>query len=124
MKIIQKINKVGAVYLWWYTIVFILVVADMKLNFLSEGIKNILARYPYQVDYELMFTVLFFVWGIFLWKDARLIKFSGYAFLTQGFVMIILGLFRQNEMVHLFTDSILWIVLGYLLLRQYKTISL
>lgn len=124
MKIIQKINKVSAVYLWWYAIVFILVLADMKLNFLSEGIKNILARYPYQADYELMFTSLFFVWGIFLWKDSRLIKFSGYAFLTQGFVMIILGLFRQNEMVHLFADSILWIVLGYLLLRQYKIISL
>ncbi|MCC6323439.1 hypothetical protein IT400_01460 [Candidatus Nomurabacteria bacterium] len=120
MKIIQKINKISALYLWWYGIVFILVVADLKLGFLSEGLKNILARYPYQWDYELMFTILFFVWGIFLWKDFRLNKFSGYAFLTQGIVMVTLGIIRQNEIIHLFTDSILWIILGCLLLKQSK----
>ncbi len=121
MKIIQKINKFSAIYLWWYVIVFILVIIDLKLNFLSEGIKNILARYPYQWDYELMFATLFFTWGIFLWKDSRLNKFSGYAFLTQGLVMIILGLIRRNEIIHLFSDSILWFVLGYILLKQNKT---
>ncbi len=116
----QKINKISALYLWWYVIVFILVVVDLKFGFLSETVKNILARYPYQWDYEFMFTTLFFVWGVFLWKDSHLNKFSGYAFLTQGIVMIILGAIRENEMIHLFTDSILWIILGCLLLRQSK----
>ena len=124
MKIIKNINKIGAIYLWWYVGVFILVLTDLKLNFLTEGIKNVLVRYPYQWDYELMFTILFFVWGIFLWKNIYLIKFSGYMFVSQGIVMIILGIIRENEMIHLFTDSILWIVLGFLLLKQSKKSSL
>ena len=122
MKIIQKINKISAIYLWVYVFIIGLVIIDLQLGFLSESIKNILARYPYQWDYELMFMALFFVWGVFLWKDSSLNKFSGYAFLTQGLVMIILGLMRQNEIIHLFSDSILWFVLGYILLKQNKKV--
>lgn len=121
MKIEKYINKISALYLWWYVPVFILVVTDLKLSYLSETIKNILARYPYAWDYELMFTVLFFVWGIFLWKDSKISRFSGYAFIAQGLVMIVLGLIRTNELTHLFIDSVAWFVLGYLLLKQSKT---
>lgn len=116
--IIKNINKISALYLWSYIPVFILVITDIKFGYLSENIKNILARYPYAWDFELMFTTLFAVWGIFLWKNNNLNKFSAYAFVTQGLVMILLGLFRLSEVAHLFTDSILWLILGFLLLRR------
>lgn len=111
------INKIAAVYLWWYSLVFIVVVADLKIGFLSVGIKNILARYPYQWDFELMFAMLFVVWGIFLWRDVKLSRFSGYLFLSQGIAMILLAFLQTGEGAHFIMDSILWLALGLLLVK-------
>ncbi|MEK7103477.1 MAG: hypothetical protein AAB870_03985 [Patescibacteria group bacterium] len=118
MKLLQRVNKISALYLWWYAFVFVIVIVDLSIPFLPETIKSVLARYPYQWDFEFMFSALFLVWGCFLWKDKQLSRFSGYAFLSQGVAMILLGLFRSQEMIHLFTDSVLWIILGVLLLKQ------
>lgn len=115
----RNIAKIAALFLFWYILVFALVMSDLSFNFLSPGIKNILARYPYQWDYELMFSAFFLVWGIFLWKssvDEKFVRFSGMAFLAQGLTIIGLGFLRQDEAFHFFLDSILWIVLGFLLL--------
>ena len=119
-KILNNVNKISAVYLWWFLIVFVLIVFDSYTPFLPQGINSTLARYPYSWDYELMFVVLYSVWGVFLWKNKDLNRFSGFAFVAQGLTMIILGTIRKNEFIHLFSDSVLWIVLGFLLLKEGK----
>ena len=86
---------------------------------------DILIRRPYQFDFELMFTVLYFVWGIFLWKfskepnkNSNFVSFTAWAFLTQAIVMIILAVFRTEEALHFVLDSIPWFILGTLLFRN------
>ena len=117
----KYITKIAALYLFWYVLVFILVVVDLNFNFLAPEIKNFLARYPYQWDYELMFSTLFLVWGIFLWRSSKnetFVKFSGIAFIVQGITIITLGFLRQAEASHFFIDSILWLILGFILLNS------
>ena len=104
------IIKASALYLFWYVFVFLIVASDLSLHFLPQEIKSILARYPYQWDYELMFSSLFLIWGIFLWRfhtNKELVTFSGVAFLAQGVAVITLAFLRQNESIHFFLDSIL-----------------
>lgn len=118
MNIIRNTHKISAIYLFWYVIVFLLIIVDLQIGFLPDFLKNILARYPYQWDFELMFAALFAVWGVFLWRGVQISLFSGYAFCAQGIIMILLGILRPLEMRHLFMDSILWIILGGLLIKQ------
>lgn len=100
---------------------------DLRWQFLSESARSILARYPYQWDLELLFTVLAAVWGIFLWESAetldasrKLLQFTVVAFLTQGIATVILGLLRPTEIAHLLLDSVPWFVLGILLVCALK----
>lgn len=114
------LHKIAALYLWWYSLVFVLVVADLRFGFLSEGIRNILARYPYQWDFEFMFAILFLVWGILLWQEVALSKFSGYLFLSQGTAMILLAFLNTSQRSHFIADSILWFAFGFLLLKKHE----
>ncbi|MBP6904982.1 MAG: hypothetical protein KBB91_02920 [Candidatus Pacebacteria bacterium] len=126
----QKIFvRIVALYLFWFSIVFILAITAGDSLFLSEGtfLGDLLIRRPYQIDFELMFTVLFFVWGIFLWKaSSRLdqsqlfLRFSGWAFLTHATVFIIIGLIKSEVLTHAITDGIGWALTGTLLFKANK----
>lgn len=119
--------KISALYLWYFILVFVLAVLGSTLPFLQEGtlLGDILIRRPYQWDFEFMFTMLFAVWGIFLWKESKtpqknsiFISFTGWAFVTQAISMIILALLRTHETSHFILDSIPWFMLGIFLLRK------
>jgi len=68
----KNLIRVVAIYLWWFLIVFILAINSSKISWLTEGTHwgDALLRRPYAWDFELMFVVLFIVWGIFLWLPA------------------------------------------------------
>ncbi len=120
--------RLVSLYLWWFVIVFIFALLQSS-SFLAPGtfLGDFLIRQPYQWDFELMFTTLFFIWGIFLWKastkineNRTLIIFSAWAFLTHGVVFIIIGLIQSNILVHAITDSLGWLAASTLLFRSLK----
>lgn len=120
------IIRLSALYLLWFVLVFSLVVTDLRWNYLSEGIRNFLARYPFQWDYEFQFTVLFAVWGFFLWRAAdqpsgMMVRFSALAFVTQGIATVILALLRPGETTHLLLDSTPWLILGIPLMTSFRS---
>ena len=119
--------KISALFLWYLTFVFFLIILGANAPFLKEGtlLGDILIRRPYQWDFELMFSVLYFVWGLFLWKASKeatknslFISFTGVAFITQAIIMIIMAFLRTGEALHFVLDSIPWFILGFLLLRH------
>ncbi|GEM_PF-2962594 len=119
--------KICAIFLWYFTLVFLLAVFGSYIPLLKENtfLGDILIRRPYQFDFELMFTVLYFVWGIFLWKssvnpnkNSNFVSFTAWAFLTQAIVMIVLAVLRTDETLHFVLDSIPWFILGTLLFRN------
>jgi hypothetical protein len=121
-----------AVYLFWFTIVFILAVGFSDLSFLKQGtfLGDALIRRPYQIDFELMFTALFLVWGIFLWKassdleqNRTFIHFSACALFTHGVVFVILGFTKPEILSHMLLDSVWWLLAGILLFKVYKKLT-
>ena len=119
--------KISALFLWYFTLVFLLAVFGSNIPLLKEDtfLGDILIRRPYQFDFELMFTVLYFVWGIFLWKSSKesnknsnFVSFTGWTFLTQAIVMVILAFLQSRESLHFIFDSIPWFILGALLFRS------
>jgi len=122
--------RLVAIYLWWFSIVFILVIGFSSISFLAEGtfLGDTLIRRPYQWDFELMFTVLFFIWGIFLWRSSTDIKsnktfinFTAWALLTHGLVFIAIGLLKPEILTHAILDSIWWIAAGVIMFKASKT---
>ncbi len=137
-KVLKVTLRITALFLWYFVLLFLFIVLDMNMStpFLKEGtfIGDMMIRYPYQWDYELMFAGLFLVWGIFLWKASKklsenkmVIQFTAWAFLAHAVSMIIVGLIRSSAFTHLVTDSILWFLISFLIFylsREKPTISL
>ena len=128
-KTLKNILKVSAIYLWYFTPLFFLIVSDIGNRLFEQGtfFGGLIIRYPYKWDYELMFAGFYFVWGIFVWKAAKnpennvsLIKFTAWGFFANVAMNIIVGLFRTQELSHLATDSIPWFVLGLLIFHFSK----
>lgn len=126
-KNLKIILKITAVFLWYFVALFFFIVWDMSREspLFQKGttLGDMMARSPYQWDFELFFAGLFLVWGIFVWraakniqKDLNLIKFTGWAFLVHAVTMIIVGAIRKQELIHLLNDSIYWFLLGFLIL--------
>ena len=58
-----------------------------------------------------MFTAIFFVWGIFLWKassspakNETFINFTIWATVAHLFAMLIIGLIKSGDLVHMLKD--------------------
>lgn len=126
-KYLNIILKITAFFLWYFVALFFFVVWDMnRANPLfKEGttLGDMMVRHPYQWDFELFFAGLFLVWGIFVWratktteKNSNIIKFTGWAFFVHAITMIIVGIIRSQELVHLLNDSIYWFLLSFLIL--------
>ena len=116
--------KISAIFLWYFTPLFLLIVSDVGSRIFQDGtfLGNLIVRHPYQWDYELMFAGFFLIWGIFVWKAAKnpeinlsFIKFTAWGFFAIVLTNILVGLFRTQDLAHLTTDSIPWFVLGLLI---------
>lgn len=123
-KNLKIVLKVSALYLWYFTPLFLLIISNGS-HLLQQGtfLGNLIIRHPYQWDYELMFAGLYLVWGIFVWKASKniennlnLIKFTAWGFFAIIVTNIIVGLFRIHELAHLISDSIPWLLLGSLII--------
>ena len=122
----KTLLTITSLFLWYFVVLFILIVWDLAQGsrLFTQGtlLGNAVARYPYQWDYELMFAGLFLVWGIFLWKASNnlaanktLITFTAWAFLVHAVTMIIVGIFKTQDLGHMLGDSIPWFALSFLL---------
>ena len=67
--------------------------------------------YPW--DYELMFTLIFAVWGGYLWKVAKqpkqydlFIQFSIFATLAHIVGMLMVGLVHAEDLPHMIKDAV------------------
>lgn len=123
----KSILRVTALFLWYFVVVFLFIVWDINNGspLLQEGttIGKLMVRYPYQWDFELFFAGLFLVWGIFIWRAGKdisasrsLIQFTGWAFLVHAITMIIVGLIKTDDLIHMLNDSIYWFIFGTLTL--------
>jgi len=121
-KYLKIVLKISAIFLWYFTPLFLLIVSDVGNQLFQSGtfFGDLIVRYPYQWDYELMFAGFYLVWGIFVWKAAKnpennstFIKFTAWGFFANVATNMIVGLFRTEELSHLVTDSIPWLVLGF-----------
>lgn len=113
--------RITALFLWYFTPVYIFTVLGLITNVSIFSYSFV--RQPYQWDFELMFAVLFLVWGIFLWmasnksaENILFIRFTAWSLMTHVAVMVSLGLSREGELVHFFVDSIPYLILGIVLI--------
>lgn len=124
-KTLTLILKTSAVFLWYFTPLFFLIVSDVGIRLFQQDsfLGDLIVRHPYQWDYELMFAGFYLVWGIFVWKASKnpennssFIKFTAWGFFATVLTNIIVGLSKTSDLAHLITDSIPWFVLGVLIL--------
>src|SRR5262245_47646836 len=103
---ISFLLKLFAIIFWYFVVVFVLTIISLKTgrNFLQFTIRG----YDYRWDYEAMFSAVYLVWGIFLWKAANapsqhssFIRFTIWANIFHAVVMTIVGLLRPGEFSHL-----------------------
>lgn len=127
MQILNKITlsvslKVLAIILWLFTPLFLITILYLNnlINLPGWLIPDI--RGEYKWDFELMFAVIYFVWGIFLWKAAKypvkhllFIDFTIWANLIHGLTMILIGIINKDEFFHLLNDGGLLIILASLI---------
>ncbi len=115
--------------IFWY-LSFIFVATLVTLDDPSSIFQNTMRGSDYRWDYEAMFTAIYFVWGIFLWKAARnpekhlsFIDFTIGANIVHAIVMTIVGFFREGEIYHLLTDSLVLLIPTLLLWYFKKSLS-
>lgn len=118
-KSLRMILKISAIFLWYFTPLFFLIVSSPLLFHQGTFWGDLIVRHPYQWDYEFFFALFYLVWGVFVWKAAKnpskdisLVKFTAWAFLVNAISLILVGFFRRLELAHLATDSIPWIVIS------------
>ena len=120
--------KILAIFFWWYGVVFVLSVAPL----LGVSLPSILApEYrgdAYAWDFELMFTLIFVVWGYYLWIASRtpeqhklFIDFTIAATFAHIAGMLVIGLLRPDDFWHLLKDAVaLAIPLGLVLYTRLR----
>ena len=128
-KSLKIILKISAIFLWYFTPLFLLIISDIGSRLFQEGtfLGEAIVRHPYQWDYELMFAGFFLIWGIFVWKAAKnpkdnlsFIKFTAWGFFAIVITNILVGVFKTQDLVHLVNDSIPWFLLGFLIFIMSK----
>jgi hypothetical protein len=102
-----------SLFFWWYLIVFVLSVLPLLGVSTPVWLTLEFRGSSYVWDFELMFTAIFFVWGIFLWKAANspkenksLIRFTIWATAAHIATMLIIGVIQHNDLQHLLTDAL------------------
>jgi hypothetical protein len=110
-----------ALILWLNIPVFVITVLGPHFSFLKKFTPEFRGS-TYQWDFELMFMVIFLVWGWYLWKasfepkkHSLFIDFSIWANIAHGLTMILIGLLREGELIHLLKDSVVLLLPAILL---------
>lgn len=105
--------KLLAWFFFWYTVVFILSVLPLLGIELPSVFQPQFRGHAYVWDFELFFTAIYFVWGIFLWKASRtprqhrfFIDFTICATFAHILAMLTVGLIRTTDLVHLLLDGL------------------
>ena len=117
--------RIAAFFLWYLSLLFLLIIWDVNAStpFLKKGtfVGDLIIRYPYQWDYELMFAGLFLVWGTFVWRASKnlqsnktIIQFTAWGFLAHAMSMIVVGVIKTTDFAHLATDSTPWFIISFL----------
>lgn len=117
--------KVLALVLWAFVPLYLYTLLVLHFpNVLPFGdlFSHQLVRGEYRWDFELMFVTIYAVWGYFLWlaaseppKHELFIRFSIWANVAHGAIMIVIGLLRSGEALHLLLDGMVLIVPALLL---------
>ncbi|KND50903.1 MAG: hypothetical protein AB202_00660 [Parcubacteria bacterium C7867-007] len=105
--------KLLALFFFWYTVVFILSVLPLLGIGLPSLIQPSFRGVAYVWDFELFFTVIYFVWGIYLWKASRtpqqhklFIDFTLWATFAHILAMFAVGFIRTEDFGHLVIDGV------------------
>ncbi len=105
--------KILALFFWWYIVVFVLSVAPLLGVQLPSALIPEFRGAEYAWDFELMFTLMFAVWGYYLWVASRVpeqhlffTNFTIVATFAHILGMLVIGLIRPDDLMHLLIDAI------------------
>lgn len=126
MKISPSIPlKLLSIYLWVYTPVFILSLLPARQSTLGQ--LFIRDAQIVNWEFELLFAMIFFVWGIYLWKASKwpnenqfFINFTISATIVHIVWMVIVGVLNAQDTLHMFKDAVILFVLLCLVLFSKK----
>lgn len=102
-----------AVFFFWYIVVFMLSVLPLLGVSFAPYLQPEFRGDTYAWDFELFFTAIFAVWGVFLLKAAKtpqkhilFIDFTIWATIAHIAAMLVIGIIRIDDLVHLVKDAI------------------
>lgn len=125
---LQLSLKILAIVFWSYTPIFILSV----LPLLGVSVPNFFFTEfrgeNYAWDFELMFSVIFLVWGFYLWKisenpleNLTFIDFTIWASVFHILAMLTIGFIRASDLSHMLKDAVaLGVPLLFLVYNRFK----
>ncbi len=109
--------KLLSIYFWSYTPTFILSIATLRDSFLGQ--MFIREAQVTEWQFELLFALIFLVWGAFLWQASKqpslhafFIKFTIWTSFVHLAWMLLLAVIEQADRLHLLRDAV---VLGVLI---------
>lgn len=112
-------------YLWWYTVVLFFYLPPL----LNTWLGSIFVRNGQVVnwEFEILFALIFLVWGIFLWISARkpeenglFIHFTVWASVVHVVWMICVAFINPVDSWHMGRDMIIPIVLTLVIALKFK----
>ncbi len=120
--------RLMSVYLWWYTVVLFFYLPPL-LNTWLGGIfvRN---RQIVNLEFEILFALLFLVWGIFLWISARkleenklFIHFTIWASIVHILWMICVAFINPVDALHMGRDIIIPVMLTLVIAWRFKKLK-
>jgi len=112
--------KLLAIYFWSYTPVFVISLLPQRNTFLGEIFIRDAQVAGYQ--FELLFALIFLIWGVYLWKASSkpashyfFIDFTIWASIAHLLWILLMALLQPADTAHLLKDAaVLAIPLGML----------
>jgi hypothetical protein len=105
--------KILALFFWWYIVVFLLSVAPLLEVQLPSAFIPEFRGAEYAWDFELMFTLIFAVWGYYLWVASRapeqhsfFINFTIVATFAHILGMLLVGFVKEGDLWHMLKDAV------------------
>ncbi len=105
--------KILALFFWWYIVVFLLSVAPLLGVQLPSALIPEFRGAEYAWDFELMFTLIFAVWGYYLWvasrvpeKHSSFINFTIVATFAHILGMLVVGFVKEGDLWHMLKDAV------------------
>lgn len=122
--------RIMAIVFWFYIPVFVLSVLPLTGIEIPQLFFTEYRGPEYIWDFELMFTVIFGIWGYFLWKasyapekSTTFIQFSMWASAGHIVSMLVVGIVRPNDLAHMIQDAMVQIIPLLLVIVSYRTFT-